>query len=93
MHTLEHVVDRSAREFDADIIAFAKRGQPFVDARFRSPIRIKTADPKDESSATTFAALEVGNLMAQSDRFQKQRGEGSAFASDERAALRLSALG
>ena len=32
---LEHFVDGSARQFDAGLIAFAERGEPFVDARIR----------------------------------------------------------
>jgi hypothetical protein len=40
----------------------------------------KQSIPKAKARATSSAALEHGDLMAQRDRFQQQRSEGSRFA-------------
>jgi hypothetical protein len=44
----------------------------------------KTADPKAKTRTTSSTALEHGDLMAQRDRFQRQRGEGLGFAASGR---------
>jgi hypothetical protein len=40
----------------------------------------KQSIPQAKARATISAALEHGDLMAQRDRFQQQRSEGSRFA-------------
>jgi len=46
--------------------------------------RSKTADRYDGSRVAEFGSLQHGNLMAQRDRFEHQRGAGSEFASGDR---------
>jgi hypothetical protein len=52
-------------------------------ASLRPPTREqnpKQSIPKAKARTTSSAALEHGDLMAQRDRFQQQRSEGSRFA-------------
>ena len=58
--------------------AVAPLGPPAREQYPKQPI------PKAKAGATSSAALQYGDLMAQRDPFQQQRGAGSGFASGDR---------